>query len=206
MKLPHDNCGRVDVNNLMHFVNRKLELDRVNIQLQFFDMVGEGYLRECDLENFVYELVPSLRGLDGIQQEFVPFYVYTAVRKFMFFLDPLRRGRVSISDILSSSHLSDLLDQRAGPIGGCFSLESAQKIYTMYLSLDKDDNGMLSGSEISNVSGALLPPWIVDRILTETVTYHGEMDYKGYLDLVLAIEHRPIKFWWKILDIDKTGF
>jgi Ca2+-binding EF-hand superfamily protein len=205
LKLPHDSAGRVDVNTLMQFINRKLEIDRISIQLQFYDMIGEGYLRECDLENFVYELVPTMRGLDGIQQDFIPFYVYTAVRKFMFFLDPRRRGRIAITDILSSSHLSDLLDQRAGVAGGWFSLESAQKIYTIYLSMDKDDNGMLSRCEVACIPTAMLNQFVVDRIFTETVTFHGEVDFKGYLDLLLAIEHRPVEFWWKIIDVDGNG-
>jgi hypothetical protein len=203
MRLPHDSEGRVTTASFTHFVNRKIELERANIQLQYYDMVGEGYLRECDLENFVFELVPTLRGLEALTCEYMPFYVFTVVRKFMFFLDYGKRGRVSITDILSSQLLADLLDQRIGPQRNWFSAESALRVYNAYLSMDKDDNGMLSRSEVGKLPGTLLTQFVIDRLFQETVTYNGEMDFKGYLDLVLAIENRDsipaIKYWWRLV-------
>ena len=203
MRLPHDSEGRVSLSCLMHFVNRKVELDRINIQLQYYDMVGEGSLRECDLENFVFELVPTLRGLESLPADYVPFYVFTVVRKFMFFLDSRKRGQVSIIDLLSSQMLADLLDQRVGPQPNWFSAESALRVYNAYLAMDKDDNGMLSKAEILTLPGTMLTPVVVDRLFQETVTYAGEVDFKGYLDLVLALENRDsapaIKFWWRLL-------
>lgn len=46
-----------------------------------------------DLENYILELIPTLPQLDGLEKSFYSFYVCTAVRKFFFFLDPLRTGR-----------------------------------------------------------------------------------------------------------------
>jgi len=48
--------------------------------------------------------------LDGLEKSFSSFYVCTAVRKFFFFLDPLRTGKVKIQDILACSFLDDLLE------------------------------------------------------------------------------------------------
>ena len=48
--------------------------------------------------------------LDGLEKSFYSFYICTAVRKFFFFLDPLRTGRVRIQDILACSFLDDLLE------------------------------------------------------------------------------------------------
>lgn len=48
--------------------------------------------------------------LDGLEKSFYSFYVCTAVRKFFFFLDPLRTGKVKIQDILACSFLDDLLE------------------------------------------------------------------------------------------------
>lgn len=45
-----------------------------------------------DLENYILELIPTLPQLDGLEKSFYSFYVCTAVRKFFFFLDPLRTG------------------------------------------------------------------------------------------------------------------
>jgi hypothetical protein len=63
-----------------------------------------------DLENYILELIPTLPQLDGLEKSFHSFYVCTAVRKFLFFLDPLRTGRVRIQDILACSFLDDLLE------------------------------------------------------------------------------------------------
>lgn len=63
-----------------------------------------------DLENYILELLPTLPQLDGLEKSFHSFYVCTAVRKFFFFLDPLRTGRVRIQDVLACSFLDDLLE------------------------------------------------------------------------------------------------
>ena len=63
-----------------------------------------------DLENYILELIPTLPQLSGLERTFYSFYVCTAVRKFFFFLDPLRTGRIKIQDILACSFLDDLLE------------------------------------------------------------------------------------------------
>ena len=50
--------------------------------------------------------------LDGLDKSFHSFYVCTAVRKFFFFLDPMRTGKIRIQDILACSFLDDLLELR----------------------------------------------------------------------------------------------
>lgn len=51
-----------------------------------------------------------MRQLAQLQETFHKFYVCTAVRKFFFFLDPLRTGRIAIPDILCSGYLDKLLE------------------------------------------------------------------------------------------------
>ncbi len=51
-----------------------------------------------------------MRQLAQLQETFHKFYVCTAVRKFFFFLDPLRIGRIAIPDILCSGYLDKLLE------------------------------------------------------------------------------------------------
>lgn len=52
----------------------------------------------------------SILQLNGLEKSFYSFYVCTAVRKFFFFLDPMRTGRIKIQDILACSFLDDLLE------------------------------------------------------------------------------------------------
>lgn len=50
----------------------------------------------------------------------------------------------------------------------------------------------------------------VERVFQECLTYEGEMDYKTYLDFVLALENRhepqSLQYLFKILDINSQGY
>jgi len=107
-----DPYGRVSIMALFNYAMRKVWLHQTRIGLSLYDETGHGYLRESDLENYIQDLIPTLPQLDGLEKSFHSFYVCTAVRKFLFFLDPLRTGRVRIQDILACSFLDDLLEVR----------------------------------------------------------------------------------------------
>lgn len=69
-------------------------------------------VQESDLENYILELIPTLSQLRSLEKSFYSFYVCTAVRKFFFFLDPMRTGRIKIQEILACGFLDDLLEVR----------------------------------------------------------------------------------------------
>ncbi len=92
----------------------------------------------------------------------------------------------------------------------------AEKVYNTYLELDMDANGTLSEDELYHFSGLnpadslRLTRVAIRRLLEETVTYMPvEMDFKGFLDLVLALENKPavqsITYFWNIVNVDKSG-
>jgi serine/threonine-protein phosphatase 2A regulatory subunit B'' len=163
-----------------------------------YDTVGDGYLREYDLENYVFELIPTLPNLRQLKDNFIPFYVFTAVRKFLVFLDPKKTGaslvpwrlhtracsrlhapltctradpfagRIPINEVVGSKAMSELLALRsehpgvdapappAPPSTNWFSAANALRVYSQYLELDVDMNGMLSKEELM-AYGASLP-------------------------------------------------
>ena len=107
-----DYRGRISIMQFFNYIMRKVWLQQTRIGmpdrvcdfykktqrlffvgLSLYDVAGRGYLRESDLENYILELIPTLPQLSGLEQSFYSFYVCTAVRKFFFFLDPLRQGR-----------------------------------------------------------------------------------------------------------------
>ena len=49
----------------------------------------------------------------------------------------------------------------------------------------------------------------LDRVFQECLTYDGEMDYKTYLDFVLALENRKepqaLQYFFKLLDVQNKG-
>jgi serine/threonine-protein phosphatase 2A regulatory subunit B'' len=197
-------------------VTKKFWLHQTRIGLSLYDGAGLGYLKESDLENYIFELIPTLPQLEMLEKSFYSFYVCTAVRKFFFFLDPLRTGKVKITEILSSGFLDQLIELRDEDLSkehletNWFSAQSAQRVYGQYLNLDEDHNGMLSKQELARYGSGTLTDVFLDRVFQECVTYSGEMDYKSYLDFVLALENRnepqALQYIFRILDIKQKGY
>nr|XP_022906748.1 serine/threonine-protein phosphatase 2A regulatory subunit B'' subunit gamma-like [Onthophagus taurus] len=208
--------GKVSVLSVFNYIMRKVWIQQTRVGLSLYDASGQGYLRETDLENYISELLTTLPQLEGLEKSFHSFYVCTAVRKFLFFLDGLKAGRVRILDVLACSFLDDLLELRDEELSkdlqelNWFSAPSALRVYGHYLNLDRDHNGMLNKKELAGYgSGTLTEPFL-ERIFQTCLTYSGEMDYKTYLDLVLALENRSepqaIAFLFRILDIKGQGY
>uniref|UniRef100_A0A0R3SDL5 EF-hand domain-containing protein n=1 Tax=Hymenolepis diminuta TaxID=6216 RepID=A0A0R3SDL5_HYMDI len=215
-KLCHgERFSRVNILSFFNYVMKTVWLQQTRIGISLYDAHGDGYLREGDLENYISELIPSLCKLNGVDDAFRTFYVCTAVRKFLFFLDPLRAGRVRICDILACGFLDNILELREASTTQArleenwFSLESAKRVYASYLRLDTDQNGMLSRKELAGYNNGSLTDAFLDRVFQECLTYEGEMDYKVYLDFVLAMENRgepqSIAYIFRIVDLGGQG-
>jgi Ca2+-binding EF-hand superfamily protein len=102
-----------------------------------------------------------------------------------------------------------------------FSASNALRVYSAYLELDADQNGMLSPAELGAYSGRLYTSAFVSRLFQECHTYASsardaltgapvaEIDYKTYLEVVLASENRGAlpsqRFFFKLLDVGKRG-
>lgn len=50
-----------------------------------------------------------------MDKDFHPYYVFTAVRKFMFFLDPLRKGKIRLTSLAASPILHEFNALRHPP-------------------------------------------------------------------------------------------
>ena len=157
-----DTDGRISINQFLGYVTKKFWLHQTRIGLSLYDGAGLGYLKESDLENYIFELIPTLPQLEVLERSFYSFYVCTAVRKFFFFLDPLRTGKVKITEILASGFLDQLIELRDEDLSkehletNWFSAESALRVYGQYLNLDEDHNGMLSKQELSRYGSGKL--------------------------------------------------
>jgi serine/threonine-protein phosphatase 2A regulatory subunit B'' len=214
LKCDRDEYGRIELVPFFHYIVRKVNLHQTRIQISLYDSQGFGYLKEKDLENFIYELIPTFPQLAQLQESFFPFYVITAVRKFFFFLDPKKTGRIWIKEILTSQILGELYELRAErwtneeALNNWFSIQNTFRVYEQYLKMDTDQNGMLSKADFSRYSRGLTE-FFVNRLFEEYQTFEGEMDYKTFLDFVLAMENKKsvqsLTYFWKILDVFKKG-
>jgi len=222
IKFPKDENGCISYEHFFTFVVRQVQQKHARVQLSMYDTNGKGYLTENDMEIFIFELIPTMPQLANLQEEMHPFYVFTAVRKFFFFLDHKRTGRIYIRDLLFAPVLCELYELRTQPAdpaefaNNWFSNESAMRLYGTYLDLDLDENGMLSKMELRRFGQGMLTDVFMDRLFQEYQTYPDidtgirEMDYKHFNQFVLAMENittkQGISYFWKIIDIDHKGW
>lgn len=214
--LQSDSQGCISIRHFFNYVMRKVWLHQTRITLSLYDVSGLGFLGEAELDNYILELIPTLPQLKGLEESFIEYYGVTAVRKFFFFLDPLHTGKVKIQDILACSLLDDLLELQVSDLpkdvqeANWFSATSALRVYGQYLNLDTDRNGFLSKDELAKYGTGTLTPVFIDRVFQECLTYDKKMDYKSYLDFVLALENRKepqaLQYFFRILDLQQKNY
>lgn len=157
------------------------------------------------MERYLSDLLPTFPQLQNLDKEFMPFYLCGAVRKvgherahvvhiisltsrpssdqlkFFFVLDPLRRGKVAISQILLSPILSEFFElqqpdlQQPLLLSNWFSLQSAMRVYSQYVDLDVDRNGMLGYAELLKYNNGRYTEAFIQRVFQECQTFGGEM-------------------------------
>ena len=212
------------------FIQRSLDVELTILKLTpYAHEYKNGYLVEKELEKYIFELIPDIAGCRNLPESFYPFYVFTASRRFFFYLDSKHNYRKLSIDLLAHSTIMEeflffkrlsefeltqkeqqnqiLNDENKTPIvtetsaTNWFSSENVTNVYTSYINLDKDQNGMLSQRELiglnSTVVGLTPSPLqltsvAINRLFEEYITYYPkEMDYKTFLDLILALENKP---------------
>ncbi|XP_060844459.1 serine/threonine-protein phosphatase 2A regulatory subunit B'' subunit gamma-like [Rhopalosiphum padi] len=208
--------GNLSIDTFFNYIMKKIWIDQTRNGLSQYDSSGCGYLSEADFEAYILDLIPTLTQLKKLEKMFYSFYSCMVVRKFFFYLDPLRTGKIRIIDILSCGFLDELLELREenwskeSQKKNWFSVPSALHIYSSYLELDKDHNGLLSRQEITGYKSGALTSVFLDRVFQDAFTYDGEMDYKGYLNFVLATENRhepqSLRYLFRFLDIKNQGY
>mmetsp|Transcript_42560 Transcript_42560/g.100151 ORF Transcript_42560/g.100151 Transcript_42560/m.100151 type:complete len:313 (+) Transcript_42560:319-1257(+) len=186
------------------------------LSLSYYDSAGFGFLREPDLEAFIADQMTVFPCLQVLEESFTPFYQCTAVRKLFFFLDPQRKGKIKIKDLATCTMLDDFFALRHANLpeaelaSNWFSSHNALRVYSMYLRLDMDRNGLLSREELQHFGGRGLTSVFVERVFQQCHTYDDEIDYKTFLDFVLAMENKQtpqsLRFFWRFLDVQNKGF
>ena len=244
-RLPRTADDRVAPAALLAYVREAEVLRCAHRRLARFDTSGDGRLREHEVENYIFAAIPTVPELAALQENFYPFYVFTAVRVFFFFLDPNHTGRVSLRALVGSRAFAEWLavlppgHEDLGPAGAMvpetgglgprarprpgnwFSAGNALRVYSAYLQLDGDQNGMLSLDEAAAYGASQYTRAFAERLFNECHTYTSssegggeggaaEIDFKTYLDVVLASEYRAsepsLRFFFKLLDVHHKGY
>eukprot|EP01084_Bolivina_argentea_P282150 482921_1 len=177
---------------------------------------------QSDLELFISDQIEMIPSLMKYNNAFHPYYTYHAVRKFMFCLcsscsNNTVQNDISITKILRSDTFREFNEfrffkheQNENNRKNWFYVENALRVYKMYLSLDQDHNGTLSQKEMLQFNGSSMSNLCVQRIFQYKKTWDGEMDYKGFLNFVLAVEYKhlpqSLNYFWDMIDLDGNGY
>mmetsp|Transcript_29732 Transcript_29732/g.40850 ORF Transcript_29732/g.40850 Transcript_29732/m.40850 type:complete len:283 (+) Transcript_29732:16-864(+) len=186
--------------------------------------------------------------LKRMHPSFHEFYMYTASQKFFFFVDPHRRNAISVKKLAHCAIMQELqyllraarkLSTSVNDSGevskfeqsisaNWFSGQNALRIYTLFLELDKDQNGMLSLEELKAFSGFSSAADVhndgsfqqiqqqfthtaLTRLFEEYIIFQPcEMDYKGFVNFLIAAENiathkAALQYFWRLIDYDRSN-
>lgn len=211
LKFDRDRYGRIDVMSFFHFLVNKTTAQENKIMLSYHDVYSLGFLTDKDLENYIKEEFKTFYFYNDISEDLKEYYLLVAQRKFFFYLDPKRTGKILIKDIVSSPILKEFLEMKERSVqaennnlNNWFSNTSFFKIYRKYIDLDRDRNGMLSKEELIRY-GPGLTMIFIERIFEEYQKYENAIDFKQFIDFCLAMENKKsqpaIQYFWRALDI-----
>ena len=66
-QFPRDAADRISARSFLRYLRGRIQLSRLRRRLSAFDSVGDGFLREHDLENYVFESIPEMPDLAELQ-------------------------------------------------------------------------------------------------------------------------------------------
>lgn len=209
LKFDKDKYGRIEIVAFFHYVVRKTNIEKYKIDLMQYDNIGEGFLTDKDLEAYIKDEIKEFYFAEDIKEESMEYYLLVASRKFFFFLDPKRSGKIYIKDIVTSNIITEFAENKDKQSSmespnNWFSINNFWRIYHNYVDLDRDKNGMLSKEELIGYSQGITKIFI-DRVFEEYQKYDSEIDFKQYIDFILAMENKKsdaaIFYIWRAIDV-----
>lgn len=203
----------VPCNNARHSCTTGLQVRmwQQRLDLCTYDGRGNGYLTVSELQEFILDRIPALPQLTNLDETFYDTYTVYAATKFFFFLDRRRTRRVRIKDMLLSdvfNEFNELAIDEELPMDyeetNWFALPFVSRVHSAYLALDVDGNGLLSKEEFSLYEYTTAA--VVERLFQVNEVYTGCVDYKTYLNFVLARENlqtpEAIGYFARLLDLN----
>jgi len=245
--------GSIGIHQFFLYVQHMNNIEGIHLSLLCYDEGNKGYLTEHELENYIYDQISATTTsnnnnttsllysqLQGLEVEFYPYYVFTAVSKFFFYQDSQKRGKLLIDKLVHSTVMSEFYSLRQSATHTAyptlnvhtrkkqwFSLQHTHHLYSLYLSLDTNQNGMLDLQEFQRFNGGSLTQMFIQQVYQTYRMYMSvaavdvtntsaaadpqadsstsclEMDYKSFLEFMLAWEYRTttssIRWFWRVL-------
>jgi serine/threonine-protein phosphatase 2A regulatory subunit B'' len=219
--------GKLPVRLLLDKYSRQHALLKSETEMMMYDANNDGRLTEEELDDYVRGIIPTIRTLhDKLQEDSLPFYCCAVNRRIMWNLDKTARGFIKISDLMQSTIMEEWLEVQLSTEEvprNWFSFTISSQLYDKFLALDKRECGMLTLDDMKAYKKGIpmvvddgLPPGVsplsalfVERVFETMSLFKSEMDYKNFVDFVVAVEFLPScprpQFFWNILDIREEG-
>lgn len=218
--------GGVDCQQLFQKFSKQVARLKCEAELLMFDSDGDGKLSEEDLDSYIRYLMPSMPVVGRTPADSIPFYVCAVSRRLFWAIDQSNRGSIRISDLIRSDVMDEWLDlqlARDDPPRNWFSSAVTTQLYEKFLLLDSNESGMLTAANMKRYKKGIpmvvddglpqdvspLSTLFIDRVFEISALYKSEMDYKSFVDFVIAVEFLPQcsrpQYFWSIFDLDGTG-
>jgi len=112
--LARNNKGAIGSEDFLRFIQRSMDLEATICGLLMHAIGKEtsplGFITEKELELYILlRLIPEIPSCRSLHQSFHPYYVFTAARRFFFFLDPKKSKRISITKLAHSTQMEELM-------------------------------------------------------------------------------------------------
>ncbi|KAH7970050.1 serine/threonine-protein phosphatase 2A regulatory subunit B'' subunit beta [Rhipicephalus sanguineus] len=171
------------------------------------------FLQPCDFMDLIQDLIDTHGGLSFLKEVTRSHSVYidTVVARLFFEVGKTWTWHHSMAELRRSDLLSQLdaleLNNDFMNVVGAFSYKDAYVIHTMFNSLDKDNDRLLSKEDLARYEKGALVPKAIDRVFDLLST--SAMTYVDLVVFLLAEKDkshpRSIEYWFSRPDIGDDG-
>lgn len=227
LSCPRNADRTVDIAVIYQTFAKQVSLVKCEAELIMWDNNNDGRLSEDEVENYVRDLAPRIAALATMSKDLLPFYCCTVSRRLFWDLDPGNRGVLRIHSLLQSSVMNEWVSLQLmseDDPQNWFGAAVTQQLYNKFVMLDTRNKGTLNVENLRAYKKGL--PTVIDDGLpldtsplcglfidryfeTNTLMTRSEMDYRKFVDFVIAVELLPQcsrpHFFWNILDLEGTG-
>ena len=206
-------CGR----RFLDFISILIHVQRAVWLLLALDPMISDSVHESTLQKMVQKYVrhvESLVRLTADLKDYVQFYVPTVVSRIRFFLGGTWNGRFNLQQLITSKsfiqfvHMDDM-DLESNP----FAIQNTTSLYNLYVTLDKNKEGMLSQSDLKVIDADWakyrLSDAFLSRLFSCLPTFDGCIDFMLFLYVMWPLRYmgqpQAARFFCEIFDLDEDG-